>query len=93
MENQHSKIKGYRDLSQEEIDLMNEIKSKGQDLSELINDVNTHLTNQHGLSFGNDAERQRLSQSDPTKWLRIAEDHFQQALMALTRSVAQPTTF
>ena len=27
MENQHQKIKGYRDLSQEEIDLMNEIKA------------------------------------------------------------------
>lgn len=26
MENQHKKIKGYRDLSQEEIDLMNEAK-------------------------------------------------------------------
>ena len=26
MENQHKKIKGYRDLSQEEIDLMNEGK-------------------------------------------------------------------
>ena len=27
MDNQHQKIKGYRDLSQEEIDLMNEIKA------------------------------------------------------------------
>ncbi len=26
MDNQHQKIKGYRDLSQEEIDLMNEAK-------------------------------------------------------------------
>lgn len=36
MENQHKLIKGYRDLSQAEIGLMNEIKSKGKDLSELI---------------------------------------------------------
>ena len=27
MENQHQKISGYRDLSQAEIDLMNEVKS------------------------------------------------------------------
>ena len=27
MENQHRKIKGYRELSQEEIDLMNRIKA------------------------------------------------------------------
>lgn len=32
MENQHQKIKGYRDLSQEEIDLMNRIKEKGAEL-------------------------------------------------------------
>lgn len=33
MENQHQKIKGYRDLSKEEIDLMNEIKAKGAELT------------------------------------------------------------
>jgi hypothetical protein len=35
MDNQHKKIKGYRDLSQEEIDLMNRIKEKGQELLNL----------------------------------------------------------
>ncbi|KXZ66848.1 DUF7681 family protein [Acinetobacter venetianus] len=32
MENQHQQIKGYRDLSKEEIDLMNRIKAKGAEL-------------------------------------------------------------
>jgi len=36
MENQHRKIKGYKELSQEEIDLMNEIKSKGAEVGDLI---------------------------------------------------------
>lgn len=36
MKDQHTKIKGYRDLSQEEIDLMNEIKAEGVRLGELI---------------------------------------------------------
>ena len=36
MENQHQKIKGYRDLTQEEIDLMNKVKEKGAELGELI---------------------------------------------------------
>lgn len=35
MENQHQKIKGYRDLSQEEIDLMNRIKTVGAELLKL----------------------------------------------------------
>ena len=36
MENQHRKIKGYRELSQSEIDLMNDIKEKGIELEALI---------------------------------------------------------
>lgn len=32
MENQHRKITGYRELSQEEVDLMNRIKEKGREL-------------------------------------------------------------
>ena len=36
MENQHQKIKGYRDLTQEEIDLMNEVKTKGAELGTII---------------------------------------------------------
>ena len=36
MDNQHKKISGYRDLSQEEIDLMNQIKSKEKELGELF---------------------------------------------------------
>lgn len=36
MENQHRKIKGYRELSQAEIDLMNKIKAKGAALGELV---------------------------------------------------------
>jgi len=45
MENQHRKIKGYRDLSKEEIDLMNRIKEKGAELlalhAELVGRLDT----------------------------------------------------
>lgn len=36
MENQHRQIKGYRELDQAEIDLMNEIKAKGVELGDLV---------------------------------------------------------
>jgi uncharacterized protein YjgD (DUF1641 family) len=39
MENQHRKITGYRELSQEDIDLMNKIKEIGIELSSLIQSV------------------------------------------------------
>ena len=36
MDNQHRHIKGYREFSQAEIDLMNEIKTQGATLGELV---------------------------------------------------------
>ena len=36
MENQHRIIKGYRELSQQEIEIMNEIKSHGEQAGLLI---------------------------------------------------------
>jgi hypothetical protein len=36
MENQHRQITGYRDLTQDEIDLMNSIKSHGKLIGDLI---------------------------------------------------------
>lgn len=45
MENQHRKIKGYRELSQTEIDLMNEVKAKGVELDELVKKIQLYLAN------------------------------------------------
>lgn len=39
MDNQHKKIKGYRELSQVEIDLMNRIKEQGACLELMIADL------------------------------------------------------
>ena len=74
MENQHRQIKGYRELTQVEIDLMNEIKTKGAELGELVSKLRTT----EGLD---------------QRWVSIGATDFQTGLMALTRSVAQPTFF
>ena len=36
MKDQHTKITGYRDLSQEEIDLMNDVKEVGVIVGDLV---------------------------------------------------------
>ena len=41
MDNQHRHITGYRELSQDEIDLMNEIKRHGVQLEALVNTLRT----------------------------------------------------
>ena len=53
MDNQHRKIKGYRELSQDEVDLMNEIKTKGVELGELVDKLReTDSLDQRWVSIG-----------------------------------------
>ncbi|PWC64000.1 hypothetical protein TSH7_10000 [Azospirillum sp. TSH7] len=39
MDNQHRQIKGYRDLSQMEIDAMNALKAKAEEVRELLDTI------------------------------------------------------
>lgn len=70
MENQHRKIKGYRELSQAEIDLMNEIKQKGVELEQLCAKVKQHITAQTSATAdgANPEEADRLT---PGKSMRL----------------------
>lgn len=53
MDNQHQKIKGYRDLSQTEVDLMNRIKEKGAELGELVAELqSTDGLDQRAVAIG-----------------------------------------
>ena len=91
MENQHKLIKGFRDLSQVEIDLMNRIKAFGPQLQELVNDVNQHLYNQY--DNGDHDECKRIDAANPDKWVKEGTIDLQKGLMAVTRAVAQPSFF
>ena len=86
MDNQHRKIKGYRELSQEEIDLVNEIKDLGPECRAMVDKI---------------VFKASLSQEDTDpeefreamRWAAIARTHFQEGLMALTRAVTRPEFF
>lgn len=52
MENQHRKIKGYRELSQEEINLMNKIKAMGEELGSMVNQLEKSEADQRWVSIG-----------------------------------------
>lgn len=107
MENQHQKIKGYRELNQEEIDLMNRIKTKGEELMqlqhELVGRLNTDLevktsaANASKLAANDEAsdesvELRRFTAAEPMRWAAIGKTDIQTGIMALVRAVAQPTT-
>ncbi|RKG30056.1 hypothetical protein D7V21_16595 [Acinetobacter guerrae] len=97
MENQP--INGYRQLSQVETDLINEIKAKGVELGALVEKLFDHTrqqidsANAHGASTGDFTEFQRLTDAEPHHWVATGATNLQQGLMALTRAVAQPTIF
>lgn len=74
MDNQHRAIKGYRELSEQEIALMNEVKETGEELGNLI------------------ATLKQMPEIDQ-RWVSIAQTDLQKGIMALVRSIAQPTSF
>lgn len=91
MENQHRKIHGYRELTQEEIDLMNEIKALGPQIENVIVKVQNHIEQQR-MSV-DEVECDRLKDATPERFSALAKTEFQTGLMYLTRAVAQPTFF
>jgi hypothetical protein len=102
MDNQHRQIKGYRELTQFDIDMMNKIKQTGNEiLTKLIDEVMEHIDKQYqkleeiataeGDAYENEAER--LDATDPYLWLHDGKKDLQSGLMKLTRAVAQPTFF
>lgn len=99
MENQHSLIKGYRELSQEEIDLMNKVKAHAEATKALFGEVSAHIHDQinKANNMHEDAEREaevrRLADADPTRWLQLGSIDLQVGFMKVVRAVAQPTTF
>lgn len=53
MSDDKPKIKGYRQLTAEQIDLMNKVKAKGAEFGELINELqNTDCLDQRWIATG-----------------------------------------
>lgn len=97
MENQHRKIKGYRELNQNEIDQMNTIKEKGVKLQKLIDDLfaaNTIRYNENDPYKNADMPDEDVETlMEACRWLTQGQMHLQQGLMCLTRAVAKPDFF
>ncbi|WP_037011808.1 DUF7681 family protein [Pseudomonas nitroreducens] len=103
MENQHRKIAGYRELSQEEVDLMNRIKAKGAELlalqAELVDLLKLNeialfnamdKAKSSAAQFTAVAEVNRFQAAEPLRWAAIGKTDIQTGIMAMVRAVAQP---
>jgi len=84
-------VTGYRQLTPEQVALMNKIKALGNQVGELVAELRqmpatpasgVPLPAQHGMSASLDQ-----------RWVSIGATHLQEGFMALNRAVAQPSTF
>lgn len=95
MKDQHTLIKGYRDLSAHDIAIINDIKYAGVELGELCERLETYLTEKvdEVYSVNDDAEIERFEKARPFHWLEQGRHELQTALMKITRAIAQPASF
>lgn len=96
MDNQHKKIKGYRDLSQEEVDLMNRIKAHGEKTGELVNELLALRNRQWGSLSGDEKDSCGLTNeqiSESRRAILLAKSELQTGQMWLVRAVALPDSF
>ncbi len=84
--------RAYRQLSQAELALMDEIRAHAERTRDLVNRVQ---------SFVNDRSQEPLPEghaphsqvTNPGRWASIGQTELQQGFMALARAVAQPSFF
>ena len=97
MKDQHTKIKGYRDLTQTEIDLMNEIKVHAEKTRLLLVKVKEmRVDDNAALNNKPEDEINGLTQDDlheSTRCLALAKTNLQQGFMWFVRGVALPQSF
>ena len=94
MDNQHRKIKGYRELNAEEIALMNKIKEMGVQLDQLCDEVFASVQDEQAkaVEIGGDTWVE-FDNANPMIWLYDGRSTLQKGLMFLTRAVARPGFF
>lgn len=92
MDQQHKHIKGYRDLSAEEIALMNEAKALAEQCGAFIAKLRLQ-----GDSARPSTLEAKLGLPEPLlldqRWISIGATDLQRGFMAVVRGIAQPTTF
>lgn len=91
MDNQHRQVKGYRELCQEEIDLMNEIKDHGRALEALCQKLDSLRSTPIRVEDPMNADGKLICPD--TVWFNKGKIALQEGLMFLTRSITKPDFF
>ena len=87
------KITGYRQLTIEEAQLMNEGKALAEQCGAYIAKLRTYVPQNMEGPAGGSAEAFKPGASLDQRWISIGATDLQRAFMALMRGIAQPTSF
>lgn len=97
MKDQHTKIKGYRDLSEAEIDLMNRIKDHAEKTKGLLRVVEEMRMDDKAAvcnKMGDDINGLTLEDlNESMRCLALAKTQLQTGQMWFVRAVALPNSF
>lgn len=86
------KITGYRQLSEAEASLMNEVKTHAEQTRELVNRVQQYVEEQSRQPLP-EGHAPHSQVTHPGRWAAMAQTDLQTGYMKLVRAIAQPTTF
>jgi hypothetical protein len=83
------KITGYRNLPEQDVALINQIKHMEGEVLLLAAQVRARIASQQGEA-ATVVEAERLRRAEPERWAALARTDFQTGFMKLVRAVAQP---
>lgn len=94
-------IQGYRTLSADEVALINQVKSTGALVGELMDLLEQRLIRPlpeidpdgDGTAMAEALYSMTDDEVEAHRWLDLARDHLQQGLMCATRAIARPEGF
>lgn len=87
------KITGYRQLSEEEVALMNEGKELAEQCGAYIAKLRSYVPTNMSGPEGGEAEAFKPGATLDQRWISIGATDLQKGFMSVIRGIAQPTTF
>jgi hypothetical protein len=95
LDNQHRHIKGYRELSEAEVAMMNKIKTLAAECGSLVAELRSIASTPAATAerAGPVPDAGWFGSTIDQRWVSMGATDLQTGFMALTRAVAQPTTF
>ena len=87
------KVTGYRQLTPDEMALINEGKALAEQCGEFIAKLRAYVPQNMSGPEGGEVEAFKPGATLDQRWISIGTTHLQEGFMALTRGIAKPTTF